>query len=129
MQDFQIGQLIYFDHISESCYIDDEKTVIHSEIQPMKGLIVGKAYKQEGTYNKSRGGSSLSGYSGEEDYEPPSLSVSRVIILWEVKTGWRNRPLLVLDEYATPWSGEFTLPTQSLKPIKIITEKTSPIPQ
>lgn len=115
MQDFWIGQVVSFDHIAESVYEGDNRKVIFTEVHPMMGAIVGIACKQEGTYEK---GNPKPWYG--EDYDPPFLSVSKVISLWEVRTGWRNRPVLVSDDHAKPTDEAFKLPTQSLKPQRII---------
>lgn len=116
MQDFKIGQLVSFDHIAESIYEGNDKKVIFSEIQPLKGLIVGRATRQEGTYHKE----SCGGVWNDGEYDPAYLSVSKVIPLWEVKISWRNRPLLVSDDHAKPISEEFTLLNQVSGPVRII---------
>lgn len=116
MQDLWIGQVVSFDHIAESIYEGDDKKVVFTEVHPMMGVIVGIACKQEGTYSKGSSG----GWWNDGEIDPPSFSVSKVIQLWEVRTGWRNRPVLVSDDHAKPTDEVFKLPTQSLKPQRII---------
>lgn len=128
MKNLSIGQWVRFSRIAESVYIGDKKNIEHTEIESMFGVIIGKSYRQEGTYIKERKGG-YSGFYGTEleDYEPPSLTVSRVIPLWQVRTGWRNSPIDVADEFleiVDPCS--FILPIQSKKPRRIIQPITVP---
>lgn len=95
MKEFYIGQIVSFDHVAAPEYIARERKIVNQRIKPLYGVVTGQVVKREGTYHSGGGG----GVYGDGDFDPPYLSISRDVRLWEVRTGMRNKPLHVADEH------------------------------
>lgn len=110
MQDFLIGQSIVVSHIADPSYhyppFDmtgkrkgaGRRIVAARRIKPVIAVIIGKAVRQLGYYCAGRPAYSGMGSWGE-DFDPPSLDVTGTVTLWQLRTGWRNRPLLAFDKH------------------------------
>lgn len=100
MKSFNIGQLVQFDHIAEGQYEGDDRKVVDVKIATMCGIVCGKKVVAEGIYCKgSNGGYSPGSWLGVDEYEPPTFTTTKNVYLWEVRTSWLGRPLLVSDQH------------------------------
>jgi len=94
MKTFKIGDEVDVVAVSTVEYVDDvNKQIVRRETEPFLAVIVGQAVKQLGRYS---GGSHSQYFSPE--YEPPSLTVTGTVTLWQVRTGMMSKPLLVQDD-------------------------------
>lgn len=112
MQLFSIGQRVQFTHHAVSDYWEkDIRTIRHIQIEPTIGIIVGKQHKQEGTCHPGSSG----GWYNDGEIEPPYFEVSKVVTLWQIRTSWFGKPVLVGDEYVKAYDKGFVVPNQSTK--------------
>jgi hypothetical protein len=108
MKSLNIGTRVIFDRLAAVDYGDeDDKVLMSAPIKPMVGWIVGIATKRLG---RRQGG--IPG----EDYEPAYLQVSGTVYLWQVKTGLRNKILLVRDEDIQETPCQLAAPSLGPKP-------------
>ncbi len=121
MKAFNIGDTVQVSAFASVDYHEEnEKTCRAYNTIPFLAVVTGKSVKQLGTYSCGRGGG-LAGYDNE-DYTPPTLIVGGTVTLWEVKTGWLNKVILVRDEDLVKSDFVLRLPQTGRKPQRSFTE-------
>lgn len=102
---YTIGQWVSVEAISSMDYgdLNDKKNrarhLVYNTIYPTPGVIVGLKHKQEGEYDP--GWRTGGGYfdSDGDDYVPPSLMITKVWRLWQVRFSLRGHIYLVRPEH------------------------------
>lgn len=127
MKPLTIGDSVLVAAVSELGYYDyavgpPQRAVGTHRVEPFMAVIVGQARKQIGRYVPA----TQSSWDG--DYEPPSLKVDKVVTLWEVRTGLRNKPILVRDEDLEA-SDKYSLPMIGPKPRRLAWQPMNEAPR
>lgn len=140
---FKIGQFIWTDFLVEMQYEEEERATrkqrrVKSKRHAVRikqdecvwGQIVGARLKQEGTYYPAGGTTSGGMFDPPEyDYDPACLLVDKTIVLWEIRQGYLNKPLLafasdihpaigVLDG-SVPWRHSIQTPCDARLPAEL----------
>lgn len=109
MQELKIGQAVVCTGYVQLEYDEtNHRKPFDYPTRNFNGVIVGKAIQPLGKYHGPS-------YGMEWDAESPYLVIRGTVELWQVKIGWRNKPLLVRDENLQPCAA-FDLPKQSRRP-------------
>ena len=110
MQDLKIGQAVEFSHVADVGYPSykvNNRVLFHKEVmQAMPGIICGQTVKRAGVLKSDWG----------DDYNASILKVTGTHVLWEVRIGMQNKPVLVSDEHIVPLDREIALPLRSRRP-------------
>lgn len=93
MKELYIGDSVMVSALTEVDYDEnDNRTTMRRTCQPFTAKVIGKRRKMLGSYFKGSSGSYFS------DYDPAFLKIKGSVLLWEVRHGMLNRPILVGDE-------------------------------
>jgi hypothetical protein len=92
---FKIGQWVKVEAIVSVDYDSKGNRKIYRFKTTGIGQIIGAKKRQLGVGRASIRGHDLLGY---HEYEPAFLEISRVITVWQIKTGYINKPIEALEE-------------------------------
>jgi hypothetical protein len=95
---FKIGDWVKSKHYSEIVYEGNKRCLfIYSKSEEFVGQICGAVYRKVG--KKTLGTSSTIGLFAFEEYDPPYFDVEKTYFLYQIRIGFTNKPIEVLEKH------------------------------